>query len=264
MLAGFFIINKDVFMGIGKWITGGLGYVMGGPIGAVVGYIIGTMLFEAGDVPKIDSGNAKRSYDSRRTAPNDFLISLLVLIAAVMKADGKVLKSELDVVKSFLLSTYGESKAKDALLILRDVLKKNYDVIPIARQIAQNLSYSGRLEMLHLMFDIANADNDVSQPEILLIKRVASAMGISDADYMSIASMFSKTKAKSADWAYDVLEISRSASADEVKKAYRRMAMKYHPDKVNTMGEEVKRKATEKFRAVNEAYNAIKTERGMA
>jgi DnaJ like chaperone protein len=118
--------------------------------------------------------------------------------------------------------------------------------------------------MLHLMFDIANADNDVSQSEILLIKRVASAMGISDADYTSIASMFSKTKAKSADWAYDVLEISRSASDDEVKKAYRRMAMKYHPDKVNTMGEEVKRKATEKFRAVNEAYNAIKAERGMA
>ena len=61
-----------------------------------------------------------------------------------------------------------------------------------------------------------------------------------------------------------MLEIDRSATDDEVKKAYRKMAMKYHPDRVATLGEEVKKSATEKFQAVAAAYDAIKEERGIA
>ena len=73
--------------------------------------------------------------------------------------------------------------------------------------------------------------------------------------------MFNKQEDKN--WAYKVLEIEPNASNEEVKKAYRRMAMKFHPDKLNTMGEEVKKSATEKFKKVNDAYQTIKKERNL-
>jgi DnaJ like chaperone protein len=64
------------------------------------------------------------------------------------------------------------------------------------------------------------------------------------------------------DWAYKSLEIEPSATDEEIKKAYRRMAKKYHPDKVNELGEDVKKSATEKFRSINEAYESLKKQRG--
>jgi DnaJ like chaperone protein len=68
---------------------------------------------------------------------------------------------------------------------------------------------------------------------------------------------------KDAKSAYSVLEISHSATDDEVRSAYRRMAMKYHPDKVATLGPEVQKAAEEKFRKIQEAYETIKKERGL-
>ena len=62
---------------------------------------------------------------------------------------------------------------------------------------------------------------------------------------------------------YKVLGVKNDASQDEIKKAYRRMAMKYHPDKVANAGEEIRQQATEKFRKINEAYEHIKKARGM-
>ncbi len=65
------------------------------------------------------------------------------------------------------------------------------------------------------------------------------------------------------DSSYKILEIERTASNDEVKKAYRKMAMKYHPDKVSHLGEDYRKSADEKFKKVNEAYEKIKKERNM-
>ena len=62
---------------------------------------------------------------------------------------------------------------------------------------------------------------------------------------------------------YEVLGVDKNASPDEIKKAYRRMAMKYHPDKVNNLGEDMKKSATEKFRSINAAYENIKNIRGI-
>ena len=62
---------------------------------------------------------------------------------------------------------------------------------------------------------------------------------------------------------YEVLGVDKSASAEDIKKAYRKMAIKYHPDKVATLGEDVQKAAEEKFKAVNQAYEAICKERGI-
>ncbi|MBP5306526.1 MAG: TerB family tellurite resistance protein [Paludibacteraceae bacterium] len=253
-------------MGFGKWITSGLGFVLFGPIGAIIGYIIGSMLNDGTNAAKEIPGDNKRqytrnTYSNRDTAGNDFLISLLVLMAAVMKADGRVVKSELNVVKSFLLRTYGERKALDALQILKGLLAKNYDPKPIARQIGRQMNYSSRLELLNLLLSIAVSDGQFSEAEKQLLITIGYSMSLNEADINSLLSI--KQKNNDTDWAYKILEINPSATDDEVKKAYRRMAMKYHPDKVNSLGEEMKKQATEKFRAVNEAYNHIKEKRRM-
>jgi DnaJ like chaperone protein len=121
------------------------------------------------------------------------------------------------------------------------------------------MDYSSRLQLLHLLFNIAVADGMVNAAEIDAIEKMAGYLGIASSDYMSIRNMF----VPETDSAYKILEIEPSATDDEVKKAYRRMAMKYHPDKVGHLGEEFRKSADEKFKKVNEAYEKIKKERNM-
>ncbi|HUW06462.1 MAG TPA: TerB family tellurite resistance protein, partial [Williamwhitmania sp.] len=183
-----------------------------------------------------------------------------VLVSAMMKADGKVLKSELDFVKDFLVRSFGVDMAQEAMILLRDMLKKEVPVKDVCFQIRDNLDYSARLQLVHFLFGIAKADGVVSPEELKLVEDIAGYLGISPSEYTSIKAMF----VDNTEWAYQVLEISRSATNDEVKKAYRHMALKYHPDKVSQLGEDVQRAANEKIQKVNEAYNLIKKERGMS
>jgi DnaJ like chaperone protein len=236
--------------GWGKWITTGLGFVVGGPIGAIIGFAIGSLA----DV-KIQTGSSVGN-----SMEGDFKVSLLVLIAAVMKADGKVVKSELNVVKQFLVQQFGEDGALDALQILKNLLEQNYPVHEVSMQIGANLNYSAKLELLHLLFAVAQADAEIDSAELAVIQQIAHYMGISPIDFNSIKAPFDKTI--DTDWAYKALEIEPSATDEEIKKAYRRMAMKYHPDKVANLGEDIRKSATEKFKAINSAYEELKKRRG--
>lgn len=65
------------------------------------------------------------------------------------------------------------------------------------------------------------------------------------------------------DSAYKILEIEPSATDSEIKKAYRKMAVKYHPDKVAHLGKEIQKTAEEKFKAVSDAYSEIKKKRNI-
>jgi len=192
-------------------------------------------------------------------APGGFLHSLLMLIASIMRADGKVVHSELDYVKSFLNRNFDGNTARESLYLLRELLKQDIAVDRVCDSIKHQINYAGRLQILHFLFGLASTDHPVSEVELSLIEQIASALEIGKQDFESIRSMF----VEETGWAYKVLEIEPSATNEEVKKAYRRMAMKYHPDKVNTLGEDVKKAATEKFKKLTEAYEKIKAERGM-
>ncbi len=184
-----------------------------------------------------------------KTLRGDYAASLLVLIAAVMKADGRVMKSELDYVRRYFVSRFGEETASEAVVMLRDILKQEIPLRDVTNQLSQRLDYSYRLEMLHFLFGIASADGSVSESENNVINRISGFMGISDSDFQSIQAMF----VSQTDSSYKILEIETTASDEDVKKAYRRMAMKYHPDKVSHLGEDFKKVAHEKFRKVQEA-----------
>lgn len=240
----------------GKWIGAGLGFTIGGgPIGAILGYLIGSAVDSTKVITRTDQQGRRM-----RATQGDFVVSLMVLVASVMKADGKVVRAELDYVKDYLKRSFGTQDSSEAVLMLRDMLKQEIPVDEVCLQIQQHVDYSSRLQLLHFLFGIAKADGLVSESELKMIERIALNLGINTSDYTSIKSMFYQDSV----WAYKVLELDKSATDDEVKKAYRRMAIKYHPDKVSYLGEEVQNSAKEKFQKVNEAFENIKKERGIS
>jgi len=238
----------------GKWIGLGLGWAFGGPVGGIVGLALGSLLDSSSSAEvhseTIRTGNTRRG---------DYAASLLVLVAAVMKADGKVMKSELEYVKNFFRTRFGSETASEALIMLRDILRQEIPLRDVSNQLAQRLDYASRLEMIHFLFGIAAADADVSEAEKRIIASIAGYMNVSSGDYESIQAMFTGH----SDAAYKILEIDPQVSDDEVKKAYREMAKKYHPDKVGYLGEDFKKVAHEKFQKVQDAYEKICKERGI-
>jgi DnaJ like chaperone protein len=237
----------------GKWIGGGLGWALGGPIGGIVGFALGSLFDNTGQSEQI------KSTSGNKTQPGDFAISLLVLSAAVMKSDGKALKSELDFIKKFLIAQFGENEAKELLKVLNEIMKKDIPVYDVCIQIRDYMPVSARLQLIHYLYGISMADGEVSQSEVLLIDNIASYLNIPQNDTASIKAMYYRDVESD----YKILEILPSASDDEVKKAYRRMAMKYHPDKVSGMGEAVEKSAAEKFKSLQQAYENIKSKRNM-
>lgn len=244
-------------MKYGKWIGGGLGWAFAGPIGGILGFAIGTMFDNA------NKAEYQRIYDSpdasSRTQTGDFSASLLVLAAAVMKADGKVLKSELNYVKQFMVQQFGPTKTKEQLKVFREILKQDIPVREVCLQIKHFTRPADRLQLLHFLFGISGADNQFDPSEIRVIQEIAHLLGISTNDYNSIKAMFVKDTTGD----YKILEIAPGASDEEVKKAYRKMALKYHPDKVSHLGEEFQSMAKEKFQKVQDAYDNICKQRGI-
>jgi len=233
-----------------KWIAGGLGWAFFGPIGGIAGFALGSLL-ETHEFSKTTGYSA--------TTSGSFALSLLVLVAAVMKADGKVLRSELDYVKKYFVQSFGEDSAAEALKMLRDILNQNIPLQAVSIQIKENLDYSSRLQLLHFLMGVSNADGQIAKSELITIESISNYMGISSKDFESIKSMF----VEETDSAYKILEIEKTASNEDVKKAYRKMAVKYHPDKVVHLGEDFQNAAKEKFQKVNIAYEKIKKERNM-
>ena len=261
--------NKEI-MGFAKWIAGYLGWASFGPIGGILGFFLGAAVegYISGS-RKLQGGEGKggaysgtgpyqRTY-SPEEQRNSFLVSLLVLSAAVIKADGKTLQSELDYVKEFVRKNFGEAAVPDAAKMLDRFTRQEINIYSVGQQIARNMNYSQRLQLFHYLVQIALADGDFSKSEKSVLEAIGSTIGLSNSDISSIISMFYKE----VNSAYAVLGVSPTASDDEVKSAYRRMAMKNHPDKVATLGPDIQKAAAERFRKIQEAYESIKKERGL-
>jgi DnaJ like chaperone protein len=243
------------------WILGaaiGL-LVSGGRItGAIFGLAVGVMIAAANRLPvQPADGNGKR----KTGTADDFANVLLMLAAHMMKADGKIMRSELEYIRDFFIRKVGPDKAQELVLRLRDLLEHDFSINQVCRQIRMGMVYPLRLELLHFLFGIAAADGNVNENEQQELERISAYLGISMADFESIKAMFYRGQPDSA---YRILEIDPKASDDEVKKAYRKMAVKYHPDKVSHLGAEFQESAKEKFQKVQEAYEIIRKQRGMA
>jgi DnaJ like chaperone protein len=176
-----------------------------------------------------------------------------------MKADGKVVKSELNYVKAFLVSRFGETSAREALKMLKDLLDRPIPLQDVSKQVRQMLDYHSRLELMHLLYGVARADGRVHDSEMKILDQIGYYLGLSSADQKSIKNMFITAD----DSAYKILGVTRETPNEEIKKAYRKLATNYHPDKVSYLGEEFRKDAEEKFQKINAAYEKIKKEKGI-
>jgi DnaJ-domain-containing proteins 1 len=271
----------------GKWIGGILGWAFFGPIGALIGFAIGALSdsttirtiggegqpWTGGGAAGTGSAGGQRTgsggynpfgtqssgtkYSGQR---NSFIVSLLVLSTAVIKADGRYLKSELECVKDFIRRSFGEAAVPEALEILKSLKDKDVNVYEVGAQIGFYMNYSQRMQLFHYLVQLAQVDGDVCQSEIDVLRSIAAAIGLKSADTDSILAMFEGNDLASA---YKVLEIEPTATDEEVKKAYKSLALKHHPDKVASLGPDVQKAAEEKFKQIQAAYEKIKKERNL-
>lgn len=256
-----------------KWILAIGGFVLFGRnfMGAVLGFVIGNFIDNYQSIINKAKAQAKAEgrefksedlfqYYQQHTSQHDVPTILMALSASIMKADGKVVKSELDYVKMFLRQQFGENYSNTHLQTLKHFLDAGE--IPLDRicqDVRMRMQPEVRVQLMHYLFGIAKADGSVSETEINLLGKIASMMGVSSVDFESVKNMFYRN----ADSDYKILGIESSATDDEVKKAYRQMAIKFHPDKVASMGEEYEKGAKEKFQQIQEAYDNIKKNRGI-
>lgn len=258
-------------MSFTKWIGAALGWSFGGPIGAIIGMALGSLVDGVSDSqPKIGPRpSQRRSSRSKRqahpyqkqqpkTQSGDFEVSLLILASIVIKADGQQDERELEFVRQQFLNMYGKERANHAFELFKQVSKQKVSKRQVSLQIKQMMDHASRLQLLHFLFGIAKADGHVSEDELKTINTISGYLGISLKDFESIKAMFYSEKRN----AYKILEIEESASDSEVKRAYRVMVKKYHPDRVSHLGPEHQKGAEEKFRQVQEAYEYIQNKRG--
>ncbi len=263
---------KNKHMNYSKWIGASLGWAFGGPIGAIIGLVLGSFMDTFSDKggPLLGDWQSKQKrqspYQSPRPTPRqerpqtqsgDFEVSLLILASVVIKADGHQDQRELDFVRQQFVNMYGTERANQAFKLFKGINQQQIPVRQVCVQIQQMMDHPSRLQLLHFLFGIAKSDGMVTENEVVQIYTISGYMGISSRDFESIKAMFYSSK----DNAYKILEITKEASVDEIKAAYRSMAKKYHPDKVIHLGEEHRKGAEEKFRQVQEAYEKLQKER---
>lgn len=279
-------------MAIGKWIGGALGWVIGGGsiLGAVAGYCIGSLLDDAfaGSESKNGSnfnesytsngygnasGYANRPFEEDR---NSFLFSMLVLSSYIIKADGKIMHSEMEFVRGFLRDNFGEQSVEQGEEILLKLFEMQKQQGPMqfketirksCVEMNMHMNSGQRLQLLNYLVIIAKVDGSVSPAEVAALKEVALYLGLSAQDLDSMMNMggssSSSGSSASINDAYKILGISPDATDDEVKAAYRKMALKHHPDRVATLGDDIKKAAEKKFQEINDAKERIFKARGL-
>lgn len=240
-----------------RWLLAVIGYLFYRFPGALAGFVIGGIL----DNMMGKSKTFKTSFGpSQSVSPADFELHLLSLASLVIKADGNVSQSEMDYVRQYFVQAYGKDRANETFRVFNEVInKREISAQNISNLLRQRTRYESRLQILHFLFSVANADGLVSEPEVNEINKISGYLGVSFGDFESIKAMFFKNP----DSAYKILEIDRNATAAQIKDAYRNMAKKYHPDKLQHLDEAHRKGGEEKFKKVQEAYDQIRKERGL-
>ena len=251
-------------------VLGFIGYAGGGPTAGIICFLIGLAIEYLQHSTKGMDANSKNSNFSDN--PMDFAQSLLVLVAHIMIADGIAKKSELSTIKQLLLRTYGENKTAELLIKLRSYIKNPVPIFDTCRHARGQMAYSQRYDMLKVLFRVAMADGEISSKEIQGLVFISTHLGIQSADFYRLRTMYYSSEQSSntgynsqstnSNHHYQTLKIDRNATEQEAKKAFRKLALMYHPDKYSGKAEKEQDKAEEQFIKIKRAYDALKREKG--
>ncbi len=265
--------------------------VTGSPLGALAGYALGS-LFDSDKDSNVGSGFSQGGngygqqyasgnggyagpggYGQPRDAEgarNAFRFSLLVLASYIIKADGKVMHSEMNAVRAFLRQNFGEVAVTEGDEILRKLFEQQKQlgaaeyrsaVFDSCRQLRSMMNYEARLQLLAFLAQIAQADGVVTGEEVTALKEVAVNLGLSESEVESMLNL--KDASTNLDAAYKVLGVSPTATDQEVKAAYRKLELLHQPDMVASLGEDVRTAAEKKFQEINAAKETVWKARGL-
>ena len=231
-----------------KWLGAGLGYMVGGPMGSMIGYAAGNTM---------DSSTKKKYSATANTS--EFETNLLLLASKVIKADGRVAQEELAFVRSFFTQHFSAEHIDEKIAILRHCLERDYDIRKACDEIRITAKPSTRAQIVHFLFDIAISDSALDKRETDIIFAIAGWLNVNDIDYRKIKSAYSVEKFTS----YTIFNVSQHATFDEVKAAYRKLVLEYHPDRNTHLTADEQKTIADRFRKVQEAFDKIKQERGL-
>jgi len=245
--------------------------------GALVTGLLGTLFWKVQSLENKKVRTHKNKRDGNLT---------LLLAAAVIKADGRIYQKERDLVRRKFEHDFGKAEAHQYMQKLETCLNQKVQVNAVCHHINLEFLPSEKIQILHFLIAIAVSTGILVESEHLLLQKIAHRLEIGNATYQSMLAMFnysyqqqhttnSKTEQKqeynyhakpsasyAIDYAYKILELSSSASNEEIKKAYRRLAKIHHPDRSVNLGEKFQKSAKEKFQKLQEAYDLIKSKRG--
>ncbi len=254
-------------MGYVKWIFTIIGFMYGRFWGALMGYLIGSALVSLFDGAPSTMDGTYSQYQSK--SPREgFLYSLMILSAHIIQADGKIMHSEMEYMRRFLRQNFGEDTMRQGEKILKSCfnLRKQKgenvwqsQLLDACEKISRTMPSEHRLQLISFLAEVAKVDGKVEKVELDALRQIASALGLSP----EVVDQMFALGGQSLEDAYKVLGISPDATDDEVRKAYRKMVVQYHPDKVEMLGDDVKEAATRKIQEINEAKERIYQARNM-
>ena len=237
----------------GKAIGAGLGFLFGGPFGAILGTMTGDFFDKSlRQIPTgMPQGNQERSLN--------FVTHLVGILVTIAKADGHVSRQEINIIERAFVS-FG-FKGED-LSFIRNLINQtsrvDLDLRAVCYEFKQYSSYEERLSLLRIVYLVAFADKELHANEERMINDIIGLVEIDVDDAFELRAEF----CSDSDKHYQILNVTRSSSVDDIKKSYRHLSKQYHPDRVSHLGDEFAKLATDKFQIINKAYEEIKIERG--
>ncbi len=243
----------------GKFFGASMGFLFGGPVGAILGGVMGHM-FDAAAPGAAESRRPRPPQQGGNRAGLVFISNLVAILTMIAKADGRIQPEEVRTVRRFFETNFrfGREDLEMIRKLMQETARVDPDLGQVCAEFRRVSRYEDLLILMRMVYMVALADRRIDPREEEMIQEVVRLLGINEQDHRAIRGEFIKDE----EGAFRILGLSSSASKEEIRKTYREMAIKYHPDKVSHLGEEFRELAKEKFQQINASYQEIRKLRG--
>lgn len=226
-----------------KWLGAGLGFVVSGsPLGAVIGFGAGKLL---------EKKDGKGFFATAHTS--DFEVNILQLAVAVIQTEKGVTHSEINFVRDFWQTQFGEEFLEEKMSVFNHLLQKKYDTKKACVDLYNMSEVATRHQLIYFLFDLAECDKPLSEKERQMISAIAGWLNINRIDFEKIE----HSRNPQPLTVFDILGVNETDSTAHIRTQYRKLVLQYHPDKHPNLTENERKKMEQKLQEIHEAYQQI-------
>ena len=202
---------------------------------------------------------------------NRFVWLLVHILVKIAQLDDHVSKDEVQTIQRFFQYNlhYNQTKMAWVKNLIKEATESTETLESMLEEFKRTFAYEPRLILLELIYQIVYTKDPVPQNELEKARQIGIFLDISQYDLRTIEAKYTyhrqrqTTEARENDaHYYAVLGLEPGADMETIKKSYRQLSMKYHPDKVSHLGDEFKQVAEEKMKEINAAYDFFKRKTG--